>query len=116
MVSPAPTGTSCRRPCLRASLDPPVFETRFDAHAKMTAHTISPRIFGVWGGTVEAERWALRDHPVDEAIDLLEETFERRLEVRLAAYWDNRNSLRHNPSRPDRAAVTHPDGKGPADR
>jgi hypothetical protein len=41
---------------------------------------------GIWGGTTESERRAVRDLPKDEAIDLLYRTCEQRLRVRIKAF------------------------------
>jgi hypothetical protein len=45
-----------------------------------------PWTHGIWGGSTQHERWALRDVPVDEAVELLDSTYEERIRARVAAW------------------------------
>jgi hypothetical protein len=45
-----------------------------------------PWVFGVWGGSTQNERWALRDVPIPEAIELLDSTYESRVGARVDAW------------------------------
>jgi hypothetical protein len=51
---------------------------------------------GIWGGTTEAERRAVRDLSRDVAIDLLYDTNEERLQIRVEAYEEARPGYSRN--------------------
>jgi hypothetical protein len=71
-----------RRECLTAALTPPVFFHDEDDH-----DPAMPRTMGVWGGSFEADRNAVRGLPTVEAkIEALEATFPERLAVRIEAW------------------------------
>jgi hypothetical protein len=42
--------------------------------------------FGTWGGSTQYERWALRALPASEALEILEGSFEARLQARITAW------------------------------
>ena len=86
-----------RRDCLEYAL-PRRHHTTDPDMATARQHQHIQRTWGTWGGTTEAERWPLRDHPTSEAADLLEATFPRRLELRIDAYLANRAVLRPDPA------------------
>jgi hypothetical protein len=82
-----------RRECLEQGL-----QTWAYGEHPGTSQTMFAKAVGVWGGTLDEDRSAVRRLPADEAADLLERTFPERLARRLEAYLAKRR-VRRFPSR-----------------
>jgi hypothetical protein len=103
-----------RRECLTEALTPVSYTTRETTTHEYTSRSQRDEViekaslrsqlwlFGVWGGTHEWERWALRSLPLVDAVDRLEEGFSERLSRRIDAYTRHRQ---HGPQR-SRQAIT----------
>ena len=53
-------------------------------------------LYGCWGGSLERDRWELRDLPPAEALEILEASFPERLQVRIEAYTAWRETYPRN--------------------
>ena len=78
-----------RRKCLEAAFAgityPALIRETTTGLQKLDAPNRS-RTMGTWGRTVEAERNAVHDLPASEAIEVLEDTLQQRIEARTAAW------------------------------
>ncbi|HYT78326.1 MAG TPA: hypothetical protein VEQ37_03545 [Actinomycetota bacterium] len=76
------SGCPIRRECLLEGTTPIVSPfQRWNPETEKTRESGPHRLMlaGVWGGTVEAERLALGDVPIPDAVERLERTFPTRL-------------------------------------
>src|SRR4051812_2193495 len=78
-----------RRPCLEAAFEgisfPGIVRETPSGRQKVDVPRHS-RLMGSWGGSVEAERNALHDLPVADAVEALESTLQRRIDARTAVW------------------------------
>jgi hypothetical protein len=80
--------------CLRDALTPPLVPILVDAEAESGNGRASirgerngpPRVWGVWGGTLERDRILTAGLRIDERIELLEATLPERLRLRTEAW------------------------------
>ena len=86
-------GCPVRVDCLREGVEEWQVSKRDDGHADVLRSQI--HAVGVWGGTLDVDRLAVRHLPPADAVRELERTFPARLRVRVAAF-------RRDQSRPGR--------------
>ncbi len=90
-----------RRPCLKDALTPRS-TIRIDETATgrqlVIAGTGLPTA-GIWGGSTEIERLALKHLPLEQAADVLESTLPTRIERRIAAFERDLATVPHASSR-----------------
>jgi hypothetical protein len=107
------SGCLVRRDCLREALEPVEFDAEMyrtnvttDRNHADTAFRPTPQritMTGVWGGTTDEDRLALRDMPICEALERLEASFPRRLAAVARAFKRSRTWRRAKRGRPARA-------------
>jgi hypothetical protein len=86
-------GCPVRRECLLEAMTPIISRFhRWDPETEKIRESGPHRVMlaGVWGGTTEAERAAMGDVPVPEAVERLERTFPQRLAAVACAFERNR--------------------------
>jgi hypothetical protein len=82
------SGCPVRVECLRASLEQIVIPGRVwqrGEHREKVMEDEIPRTMGVWGGATEHDRMQTKGLPIDERVEVLERTLQRRIEQRSSA-------------------------------